>query len=81
VLKASSICLTVVVGMPLVQGMLFNCAVVIRRGRILEWLEDHLPGYREFYSAPVRAGAYSPVDRSSLLGRDDIPFGNRLLFQ
>ena len=85
VLKASlDMPLTVVVGMPLqVQGMLFNCAVVLHRGRILGVApKTYLPGYREFYEVrQFVPAAYSPVDKISLLGRDDIPFGNRLLFQ
>ena len=85
VLKASlDMPLTVVVGMPLqVQGMLFNCAVVLHRGRILGVApKTYLPGYREFYEVrQFVPAAYSPVDKISLLGREDIPFGNRLLFQ
>jgi NAD+ synthase (glutamine-hydrolysing) len=85
VLKASvDMPLTAIVGMPLqVQGMLFNCAVVLYQGRILGVApKTYLPGYREFYEVrQFVPAAYSPVDTISLLDRDDIPFGNRLLFQ
>ena len=76
--------LTAIVGLPLqVQGMLFNCAVVLYRGQILGVApKTYLPGYREFYEVrQFVPAAYAPVDTISLLGRDDIPFGNRLLFQ
>jgi NAD+ synthase (glutamine-hydrolysing) len=85
VLKASlDMPLIAIVGMPLqVQGMLFNCAVVLYRGQIVGVApKTYLPCYREFYEVrQFVPAAYSPVDTISLLGRDEIPFGNRLLFQ
>jgi NAD+ synthase (glutamine-hydrolysing) len=73
-----------VVGLPLqVHDMLFNCAVVLYRGRILGVApKTYLPNYREFYELRQFApAAYSPVDTIDLLGQQGIPFGNRLLFQ
>jgi NAD+ synthase (glutamine-hydrolysing) len=73
-----------VVGLPLqVHGMLFNCAVVLYRGRILGAApKTYPPNYREFYELRQFAPAfYSPVDTIDLLGQKGIPFGNRLLFQ
>src|SRR5512132_2794455 len=73
-----------VVCMPLqVDYLLFNCAVVIHRGKILGIVpKTFLPNYREFYEyrqfAPAFAAHSSTVD---VLGQGDIPFGERLLFQ
>jgi NAD+ synthase (glutamine-hydrolysing) len=76
--------LIAVVGMPLqVDHLLFNCAVVIHRGKILGIVpKTFLPNYREFYEyrqfAPASAALSSTID---LLGQEKIPFGERLLFQ
>jgi NAD+ synthase (glutamine-hydrolysing) len=85
VLKASgAFDLIAVVGMPLrVDHLLFNCAVVLCRGRILGIVpKTFLPNYREFYEyrqfAPASAAGSLFVD---LLGQTGIPFGERLLFQ
>src|SRR5437762_7208563 len=85
VLKASeALNLITVVGMPLrVDQLLFNCAVVLFRGKILGIVpKTYLPNYREFYEsrqfAPA-AAAHSPV--IDVLGQRDIPFGEELLFQ
>jgi NAD+ synthase (glutamine-hydrolysing) len=73
-----------VVGMPLqVDHLLFNCAVVIHRGKILGIVpKTFLPNYREFYEyrqfAPGSAALSSTID---MLGQVEIPFGERLLFQ
>jgi NAD+ synthase (glutamine-hydrolysing) len=76
--------LIIVVGMPLqVHSMLFNCAVVLYRGRILGVAPKSFPpNYREFYELRqfVPAG-YAPVDNIDLLDQKEIPFGSRLLFQ
>lgn len=72
-----------IVGMPLqVRAMLFNCAVVIYRGRILGVATKTFPpNYREFYELRQFVPAiYSPVDTIDLLDQRDVPFGNRLLF-
>ncbi|MBP1752419.1 MAG: synthetase [Geobacteraceae bacterium] len=85
ILKASvDIPLITVVGMPLqVHNMLFNCAVVLYRGQILGVApKTYLPSYREFYELrQFVPAAYSPVDTIDILGRRNIPFGSRLLFQ
>jgi NAD+ synthase (glutamine-hydrolysing) len=76
--------LIAVVGMPLqVDHLLFNCAVVIHRGKILGIVpKTFLPNYREFYEyrqfAPASAALSFTVD---VLGQEEIPFGERLLFQ
>ncbi len=72
------------VGMPLrVEDRLYNCAVLMHRGRILGVVpKSFLPNYREFYEARQFAPA-SQAQRSSvdLCGQTDIPFGSELLFQ
>ncbi|MGE5820843.1 MAG: NAD(+) synthase, partial [Deltaproteobacteria bacterium] len=85
ILQASeAIHVTAVVGMPLqVDHMLFNCAVVVLRGKILGIVpKTFLPNYREFYEyrqfAPAMAARSATIE---LLGQMDIPFGERLLFQ
>jgi NAD+ synthase (glutamine-hydrolysing) len=85
ILAASeSINLTAVVGMPLqVDHMLFNCAVVVLRGKILGIVpKTFLPNYREFYEyrqfAPATAARSATVD---VLDQEKIPFGEQLLFQ
>jgi NAD+ synthase (glutamine-hydrolysing) len=85
VLKASeAFNLISVVGIPLrVDHLLFNCAVVLSRGKVLGIVpKTFLPNYREFYEyrqfAPASAARSVAVD---LLGQQDIPFGERLLFQ
>jgi NAD+ synthase (glutamine-hydrolysing) len=73
-----------VVGTPLrVDHLLFNCGVVVAGGRILGVVpKTYLPNYREFYElrqfAPADAASRSAI---SLCGQQDIPFGNRLLFE
>lgn len=73
-----------VVGVPLTfDNLLFNCAAVVHKGRILGLVpKSYLPNYREFYELRQ----FTPADHRlrdsvELLGQRDIPFGNRLLFQ
>src|SRR6476469_3053598 len=75
--------LLTVVGLPLqLENVLFNCAAVVHRGRILGLVpKTYLPNYREFYEA--RQFASGDVARQSnveLLGQT-VPFGSGLLFQ
>src|SRR5919109_4917529 len=85
ILKVSeALNLVSVVGMPLrVDHLLFNCAVVIFRGKILGIIpKTFLPNYREFYEyrqfAPAAAASSNAVD---LLDQKGVPFGEGLLFQ
>lgn len=76
--------LITVAGLPLqVDHLLFNCAVVVYRGRILGVVpKTFLPNYREFYELRQFAPA-SAVHRDTiaLCGQDGIPFGEKLLFR
>jgi NAD+ synthase (glutamine-hydrolysing) len=76
--------LIAVVGVPLqVQHLLFNCAVVLYRGQILGVVpKTYPPNYREFYELRQFAPASSATRTAiALCGQNDIPFGERLLFQ
>ncbi len=85
VLDASaSLPLIAVVGVPLrIDHLLYNCAVVMNRGRILGVIpKTYLPNYREFYEArQFTPGDVALRDQIDLCGQRDIPFGSRLLFQ
>lgn len=73
-----------VVGLPLrVDGLLFNCAAVVCRGRILGIVpKSYLPNYREFYELRQFVPAHVALaDAVALCGQKDIPFGSRLLFR
>ena len=72
-----------IVGIPIpYRGMLFNCAVVIQKGKILGIVpKTYLPNYKEFYEKRW----FTP---SSVVGQTNIqicgqtiPFGTALLFQ
>lgn len=71
------------VGLPLaVDGLLFNCAVTLYRGRLLAAVpKAYVPGYREFYEQrwfqPAEAARSSSV---RLLG-EDVPFGTDVLLR
>jgi NAD+ synthase (glutamine-hydrolysing) len=72
-----------IVGMPLrVEHQLFNCAVVVARGRVLGVVpKSYLPNYWEFYEARQFSEAdNAPTDSVRLLGQD-VPFGAGLLFE
>ena len=76
--------LVAVVGMPLqIDDLLFNCGVVLHKGKILGIVpKTYLPNYREFYEArqfaPASAAHSSSIE---LLGQRDIPFGEQILFR
>src|SRR5690242_20170530 len=72
-----------VVGAPLRSlHRLYNCAVVIHRGRVLGVAPKvHLPTYREFYEKRhFASGADRPGDVIAVAGHD-VPFGSDLLFR
>lgn len=71
-----------IVGLPLrVEQRLFNCAVVLLRGRILGVVpKTYLPNYGEFYEArQFASGEEATVDSVVLLGQQ-VPFGSRQIF-
>jgi len=73
-----------VVGAPMrVDHHLFNCALIIHRGRILGVVpKTNLPNYREFYEPRQFTSADAATrDEIDLPGHRGIPFGNNLIFQ
>jgi NAD+ synthase (glutamine-hydrolysing) len=71
------------VGAPLqFDAKLFNCAVVIYRGRVLGVApKTYLPNYREFYEKRQFTSGRDAISAEvSLLGRR-VPFGNDLVFE
>ena len=72
-----------VVGLPLrIDSGLFNCAVVIHRGRILGIVpKSFLPNYREFYERrQFTSGLDTSRQEVQLLGQT-APFGGQLIFE
>ncbi|HEY3407006.1 MAG TPA: NAD(+) synthase, partial [Propionicimonas sp.] len=71
----------VVVGAPLVSlNRIYNCAVVIHRGRVLGVVpKSYLPTYREFYERR-QIGPGDDVTGEIRIAGDDVPFGADLLF-
>src|SRR5690606_32678908 len=65
------------VGAPLrFEGKLFNCAVVIYRGKVLGITpKTYLPNYREFYEKRQFASARDAVRREVTLFGTAVPFG------
>jgi NAD+ synthase (glutamine-hydrolysing) len=72
-----------VVGLPLrVEGLLYNVAAVLSKGRVLGLVpKAYLPNYREFEEARwFRPGIEVEPGRTVRLGGEDVPFGLDLLF-
>jgi NAD+ synthase (glutamine-hydrolysing) len=71
-----------VVGLPLVvDNLVFNCAAVLHRGRLLGIVpKSFLPNYKEFYEARWFAPAIKATSREVVLGGKTIPFGTDRLF-
>lgn len=71
-----------VVGAPVrAQGRLFNCGIVIDRGRVLGAApKSYLPNYREFYEKRQFAAARENLDDHLTLAGQRVPFGADLLF-
>jgi NAD+ synthase (glutamine-hydrolysing) len=81
--ETASLKMILVVGAPLQVGSrLYNCGVVLYRGRIAGIaVKSYLPNYREFYEGRQ----FSPAEESlaptiSLCGQEGIPFGADLIF-
>jgi NAD+ synthase (glutamine-hydrolysing) len=73
-----------VIGAPLAfEHLLYNCAVIISRGRILGVVpKTYLPNYREFYEArQFNSGENALHNTVDLCEQRDIPFGSQILFQ
>jgi NAD+ synthase (glutamine-hydrolysing) len=71
-----------IVGAPLrFEGKLFNCALVIYRGRLLGIVpKTFLPNYREFYEKRQFNSGRNAVRREVSFMGFTVPFGNDLIF-
>jgi NAD+ synthase (glutamine-hydrolysing) len=71
-----------VVGAPVrFEHGVFNCAVVIHRGRVLGAIpKSYLPEYREYYEKRQFRAARDAVGDTIRIGDDLVPFGSDLLF-
>lgn len=71
------------IGAPLrFENRLFNCAVVIYRGRVLGIVpKTYLPNYREFYEPRQFSAARHAIGQDVQFLGETVPFGNNLLFQ
>lgn len=71
-----------VAGAPVpVDGQLYNCALIIHRGRLLGVVpKSHLPNYREFYEKRWFAEGGAALVNSVRFAGTEAPFGTRMLF-
>jgi NAD+ synthase (glutamine-hydrolysing) len=71
------------VGAPLAfDGKLFNCAVVIYRGRVLGLVpKTYLPNYREFYEKRQFTSGRDAIRNEVMLLEKPVPFGSDLVFE
>ena len=79
---SASLLPVIVVGAPLVHGnRVYNCAVVIHRGRVLGVApKSYLPTYREFYERRWFAAGDDRRGSTIRVGGRDVPFGPDLIF-
>src|SRR5436309_11475519 len=72
-----------IVGAPLrFDGRLFNCAVVVYRGRVLGLApKTYLPNYREFYEKRQFTSGRHALSREVHFLGARVPFGNDLVFE
>jgi NAD+ synthase (glutamine-hydrolysing) len=83
VAASSSLMTVLIVGAPLRHGArIYNCAVVVHRGRILGVVpKSYLPTYREFYEGRHFASGTGIVMEEIRIGATLVPFGVDLLFE
>ncbi len=86
ILKAetSELDMVVVAGAPLViTGALFNCALVLHRGRVLgAAVKSYLPNYREFYEKrQFRDASMLQVTSVDIFDQKGVPVGSDLIFR
>lgn len=80
--ESASLSPVLLVGAPLrFEGKLFNCAVVVHRGRVLGIVpKSYLPNYREFYERRQFTPARLAASREVRFLGESVPFGNDLIF-
>lgn len=74
--------LLVFFGTPIVHNnLLYNCAVCLHNGKILAVIpKRYIPNYKEFYEGRYFA-PYQEENTTILIDQEEIPFGNKILFQ
>ncbi|RDI50724.1 NAD(+) synthase [Nocardia mexicana] len=82
VAESADIGSVLVVGAPIrAQGRLFNCGIVVDRGRVLGAVpKSYLPNYREFYEKRQFAAARENLDDHVSIAGQRVPFGADLVF-
>jgi len=75
--------LAALVGLPVaIDGLLYNCAALICRGRLLGVVpKTYLPNYREFYEGRQFTPGDTARQSEILLAGQRAPFGTNLLFK
>jgi len=78
-----SLSCVLLVGAPLrLEARLYNCAVVVYRGKVLGIVpKTYLPNYREFYEKRQFASAEHGMARDVPFGGRMVPFGTDLVFE
>ncbi len=73
----------IAVGMPIkADNQLFNCAVIIKNGKILGVVpKTYIPNYNEFYEKRWFASSVSRISSSVTLCNQVVPFSENLLFR
>lgn len=73
----------ILVGAPVrLEGLLYNCLLVICQGRLLGCVpKTYLPTYKEFYEARWFASALQARSDSVYYAGHAVPFGTKLLFR
>ncbi|GBQ82740.1 NAD(+) synthase [Asaia krungthepensis] len=81
--KSASWGSVLVVGAPLVhRARLFNCAVILHRGRFLGIVpKSYLPNYREFYDSRHFTPGTGITGETLVLGDETVAFGTDLIFE
>ncbi|PSR70293.1 NAD(+) synthase [Nocardia sp. MDA0666] len=83
VAESADIGSVLIVGAPLrVRERLFNCALIIDRGRVLGVVpKSYLPNFQEFYEKRQFSAARDAVDDHTTVAGQRVPFGADLLFE
>lgn len=73
----------IAVGMPVIaDAQLFNCAVILKEGKILGLIpKTYLPNYKEFYEIRWFAPADKRISEVITLCEQEVPFNENLLFK
>jgi NAD+ synthase (glutamine-hydrolysing) len=83
VAASADIACVLVIGAPLsIDGKLFNCAIVVHRGRVLGIIpKSYLPNYREFYEKRQFTSGHAATRDAIRLAGEEVPFGPDLVFE